>query len=149
MPPHIVALSQVIVKEEGAILEDGATDGAAEFMNLLHGFVRYEGVTATDGQGAITFQNRVKRIERRILAVVITRPMKLIATGFCRGVDDRTGGATDFRRWNAGRDLELGDGIGIGKHADAAELRLVVIDAVEREVVVGRALAIDDQRTAA
>ena len=73
----VVALSQIIVKEEGAILEDRAADCAAELMNLLNGFIRDEAVAATDSQSAITFEYRVKSIERRVLAVVVERPVKL------------------------------------------------------------------------
>src|SRR5205085_3438786 len=56
---------------------------------------------------------------------------------------------TDLGGRDAGRDLELGDGVRVREDADGAELRLVVVNAVERKVVVGRALPVDGERAAA
>jgi len=40
------------------------------------------------------------------------------------------------RPWNTGCYFELCDGIGVGEYANRAELRLVIIYAIEREIIV-------------
>ena len=118
-------------------------------MNLLHRFVWDETVAARDGIGAVAFEHRVESIERRVLAVVIQRAMHVVGSRLDGGVDDRTAGAAHFGLRDARRDFEFGDGVRVREDADGAELRLVVIHAVEREVIIGRALAVDRQRAAA
>ena len=142
---QVIALPQVVVEEEGAVLEDAPADRAAEFMRLLHGLVRDEAVAALDGLGAAALEDRVEGVERRVAAIVVERAVEVVGAGLGRRVDDGAGGATDLGGRNAGRDFELGDGVGVREDADGAELRLVVVNAVEREVVIGRALAVDDQ----
>ena len=155
----MVALAQVIKEEESAIraLPDRVpaltetwqsqrtTDREAKFMNLLHGFRQWRQVcdASRDCVATISLENRVISIQRRILSVVISRTVKLICTRQNRRANDRPRGPPYFCRRNTGGHLELGDRIRIWKHANGPKLWLVIVDSVEREVIICGALTVD------
>ena len=77
---QVIPLAQVIKKEERLVLNDGPADGTAEFMNLLNSFLEriQVGHALRYSNSAITFQHRMIGVERRILAVVIKRAVKVV-----------------------------------------------------------------------
>ncbi len=72
--------------------------------------------------------------------------MKIISPRLNRGIDDRAGSTTYFRRWNAGCDLELSNGVRVRERPNRSKLRLVIVNAILREVVIGGTLAIGGNR---
>src|SRR5205807_6900730 len=114
----MIALSEIVKEEKCLVLDDRAANSAAKFMNLLNGFGKWTQVSdaAINRIATISFQNRMVSIERRILAVVITRAVKLIRPRFNRRADHRACRATNFCRWNACRYLKLCNRVGIWKH---------------------------------
>src|SRR5262245_28788851 len=102
-----------------------------------------------DRVATIALQNRMVGVQGRILAVIVSGSVKLISTGFCRGIDDRSRSPAHLRGCNAGRYLKFSNGVGIRENTDSSELRLVIVDSIQRKVVVRRSLSIGGQPTAA
>src|SRR5215204_5036303 len=70
-------------------------------------------------------------------------PMHVIAARLERGRNNAAAGTSRLSRGNAGFDLELCDRIRLRIDRDLTKLRFVVVNAIEREVVVSRARAIN------
>src|SRR5262249_17559757 len=130
-------------------LDDGTADGTAELVNLLHGFLQLRYLerrgTARNRFGQSGLQRHVISVERRVLAIVIERAVKLIGSRLDRGIDDGAGASCEFSRRKMGGSLELGNRIRIGEGTNGAKLRLVVITAVERKIVIGSGLTVTGQ----
>ena len=141
----MVTLSQIVEEEKGLVFDDWPTDSSTKFVNLLNSFCKRRQVRnpARDCVTTISLENRVISIQRRILSIVITRAVKLVGPRLDRGADNRPRSAAYFCRRNTGCDLELGDRIRVRKHSNRAKLWLVVVDSVEREIIIRWALTVD------
>ena len=62
----MIALTQVIKEEEGLVLDDWTTYGAAKFVDLLHSFGEGSqiGYAPRDRIGTIALEHRMIRVER-------------------------------------------------------------------------------------
>ncbi len=141
---NVISLSQVITKEESAVLDDRTSEGAAElpyvnlgFWNKGKSFCRCLSLIL-DQIRALPFQFRVGGIQGVGLAVEISAAVEGICAGLIGGIDGGTA-AAGFGFGNTGFYLKFLNSIWVWKDADGAELRLVVVHSVQREVVVCRA----------
>ena len=83
--------------------------------------------------------------QKAALINLADRTMNFIATGLESSGNDPATGASGLRRGHARFDLELCNRIRLRIDRDLTKLRFVVVHAVEREVVVRCARAIDNQ----
>src|SRR5438128_5538265 len=88
-------------------------------------------------------------VQSRTLSIIINRAMKLISSRLDRGRNDRACRTPDLCGGNTGRNLEFSDGIRVRESSNCAKLRLVVVHAVKREIVIRRALTVGRNRRAA
>src|SRR6267378_1283068 len=132
----MIALAEVIKKEEEFVVDNRPTDSEPKLMNLLDSLVRYEGVATRYGQRPVALEHRMKRIKCRVLSIVVTRPVEFICARLRCRVDDSTGGASDLGRRDTGRHFEFRNRVRIWENANRTELRFVVINTVEGKVIV-------------
>ena len=148
-----VPLAEKVHEEERLVLDDRPAKRAAEFIHANAGlghvfFGLGRAHSVVDFIVAEHADSPVGRIQGVVLPVVKGGTVKAIGAGLVGGID---GGAAPphLGLGNTRIHFELGDGVGVGKDADGAELRFVVVHTVEREVVCRRAQAIHGERRAA
>ncbi len=129
--------SLIVAKDEELVFEDGAASGEAELFAL----------EVRNGCGG----GEVERVGIEDLIAEVTEggSVDLVGARFDGGVDDGTACATELGRGNSGGDAELLDRVGRREDDDGVYQRLVVVGAVEQEVVGLRAKAVDGECTAA
>src|SRR5262249_40122034 len=108
-----------------------STGCAAELMSVA---VWYEGPAAF---------STTQSAPESSLIVFISAAMHDVAARFRRCVDNASAGTTAFRRRDTGFDLKLRYGVRRRIDADLAELTLVVVHTIKREVVVRWPSAVD------
>src|SRR6266853_250185 len=146
----MVTGSLIVKEKETLILKDRSANLPSELMNLLNCFGKRSqiGYTTRNRVTTISFKYGMVGVKRGILTLVVPFSVKPVSSRLDRCKDDCTSGASEFSCRHACRNLELGDGFGIRKHADCSKLRLVIIRPIQRKVIICRPLAINRQRTA-
>ncbi len=125
----------VIAEKEGVALPDGAAEAAAELVLLE---CRRGARAGEEVLGVHLFV--AKELEEA--------SMEVTGPGLGDQVDDAAGGAAEFRGVAVGDELEFGERVHGGLHDDRADITLVVVEAVDHEVVVVSVLAVDGHGSA-
>jgi hypothetical protein len=143
-------------KEEEFVAKNRAADAESELTTQVGGLERLNGV----GDGAAGGLNRVGDVgilcsPCTIAVVIVALTVQGVRSALGDGVDDATGGAAVFNGVVLGIDLELlhsglnGGVSGAGASALFREVGLVVVGAVDCDVVEQRALAAEAQQAVA
>jgi hypothetical protein len=126
----------VVGEEEGLVFEDGAAEGGAEL------------VTDELGLGVGDGFDGANCVEDGVAEVVPGLAVELVGAAAGGDVDDAAGLAAVLGGVVAGFETELGDGV--GRRRDVLVFKALVggsvvgvFEAVEEELVEGRALAVD------
>ncbi len=115
--------------------KDWTTDRAVKVMRYVVGYRLWSRIVKL----------RRRSAQEAALIDLTCRPVKIVLTRFESRGDNAATGASGFSRRNARLNLKLGDCVRIRIDRDLSKLRLVVINAIEREVVVRRAGAVYNQ----
>ena len=123
-------------EEEGLVLDDRTADRSAELVEIQRVDVR-----------AREHRSRVQRV---VAQELVRRTVEAVRSSFGHDVDDRGAVPSELGGEVVRRDAELLNhvDIGVDRHASRGEL-IVVVGAVEQEVVGAVPLAVDERRIAA
>ncbi len=126
-------------EEEGAVLDDRSAEGEPVLVTLERRFLARHGFEEPG------------RVQLGVAVELPGRPAEPVGAALVGGVDGCAGAAPVLGAHVVGDDLELGHGVGRGLHHLVREALVrgavgVVVDAVEQEVVEGRAQAVDVER---
>jgi hypothetical protein len=122
----------VVGEPEGLAFRDRAARGEAELVGLVLAL-----------RHARPVREEVVGVEAVVAVELPGAAVELVAPRFERGVEHRAAGAAVLGAERAGEDLELGDGVDgrldhVGHAAQEVDVAVVVVDAVEQVVVLGR-----------